>query len=122
MKEEKIFNYTYSSINRKEVENIRSKYIEKKESDFDKLKKMDTKITNIATFASISIGMLSSVLFALGLILCINFSKYIFGLLLSFIGFSFMGVNPLVNKIVLSSLRKKHSKEIIELSDKILNN
>lgn len=116
------FSYTYSSINRQEVEKIRNKYIETKESDFENLKRIDSKITNIATYVSILIGMISSVLFAFGLILCINFSIYSLGLSFSFLGFIFMGLNPLINQIFLTSLRKKHSKEIIELSDKILNN
>ena len=116
------FSYTYSSINRQEVEKIRNKYIETKESDFENLKRIDSKITNIATYVSILIGMISSVLFAFGLILCINFSRYSLGLSFSFLGFIFMGLNPLINQIFLTSLRKKHSKEIIELSDKILNN
>ena len=116
------FSYTYSSINRQEVEKIRNKYIETKESDFENLKRIDSKITNIATYVSILIGMISSVLFAFGLILCINFSIYSLGLSFSFLGFIFMGLNPLINQIFLNSLRKKHSKEIIELSDKILNN
>lgn len=116
------FSYTYSSINRQEVEKIRNKYIETKESDFENLKRIDSKITNIATYVSILIGMISSVLSAFGLILCINFSIYSLGLSFSFLGFIFMGLNPLINQIFLTSLRKKHSKEIIELSDKILNN
>ena len=116
------FNYTYSSINRQEVEKIRNKYIETKESDFENLKRIDSKITNIATYVSILIGMISSVLSAFGLILCINFSIFSLGLSFSFLGFIFMGLNPLINQIFLTSLRKKHSKEIIELSDKILNN
>ena len=116
------FSYTYSSINRQEVEKIRNKYIETKESDFENLKRIDSKITNIATYVSILIGMISSVLFAFGLILCINFSIYSLGLSFSFLGLIFMGLNPLINQIFLTSLRKKHSKEIIELSDKILNN
>ena len=116
------FSYTYSSINRQEVEKIRKKYIETKESDFENLKRIDSKITNIATYVSILIGMISSVLFAFGLILCINFSIYSLGLSFSFLSFIFMGLNPLINQIFLTSLRKKHSKEIIELSDKILNN
>ena len=116
------FSYTYSSINRQEVEKIRNKYIETKESDFENLKRIDSKITNIATYVSILIGMISSVLSAFGLILCINFSIFSLGLSFSFLGFIFMGLNPLINQIFLTSLRKKHSKEIIELSDKILNN
>ena len=116
------FSYTYSSINRQEVEKIRNKYIETKESDFENLKRIDSKITNIATYVSILIGIISSVLFAFGLILCINFSIYSLGLSFSFLSFIFMGLNPLINQIFLTSLRKKHSKEIIELSDKILNN
>lgn len=116
------FNYTYSSVNRKEVESIRNKYIQSNENDFGKLKRLDSKITNIATYVSIFVGIISSFFFAFGLILCINFSIYILGLLFTFIGFIFMGLNPLINKMVLTSLREKHSKEIIELSDKILNN
>ena len=44
------FSYTYSSINRQEVEKIRNKYIETKESDFENLKRIDRRISITKSF------------------------------------------------------------------------
>lgn len=114
------FNYTYSSFYREEVEAIRSKYLEPQESDFHRLKKIDSKVTATATFISIIHGLVGLGVFAVGLILSLNFTQYLTGVIMGFVGLIVMGTTPLLHRIILTRIRRTHAQEIIRLSEGLL--
>ena len=116
------FNYNYSAINREEIEKIRNKYISTQETNFEKLKRIDMKVINISTISSIFFGLIGAFIFSVGLILSLNFAKYSLGLIFSLIGFILMALTPLVYNVILSKMKKKYAPEILELSEKLLNN
>lgn len=123
MKDDKdTFNYNYSAINREEIEKIRNKYISTQETNFEKLKRIDMKVINISTISSIFFGLIGAFIFSVGLILSLNFAKYSAGLIFSLTGFILMALTPLVYNVILSKMKKKYAPEILELSEKLLNN
>lgn len=123
MKDDKdTFNYNYSAINREEIEKIRNKYISTQETNFEKLKRIDMKVINISTISSIFFGLIGAFIFSVGLILSLNFAKYSSGLIFSLTGFILMALTPLVYNVILSKMKKKYAPEILELSEKLLNN
>lgn len=123
MKDDKdTFNYNYSAINREEIEKIRNKYISTQETNFEKLKRIDMKVINISTISSIFFGLIGAFIFSIGLILSLNFAKYSPGLIFSLTGFILMALTPLVYNVILSKMKKKYAPEILELSEKLLNN
>lgn len=114
------FNYSYSSVQREEIEKIRNKYIQNQEDDLSELRRLDNHITNTATFASIFVGIVGVLVFGTGLSLVLSFSQYVSGIIVGFLGLLIMGAGLLVNKIILKKLREKYGNRIIELSDKLL--
>ena len=75
------FNYTYSSINKAEIEKIRSKYIQNQESDLDELRKIDAKVTNTSAYVAIFVGIVGVLTFGTGLSLVLSFNKLILEIL-----------------------------------------
>ena len=114
------FNYTYSSINKAEIEKIRSKYIQNQESDLDELRKIDTKVTNTSAYVAILVGIVGVLTFGTGLSLVLSFNKLILGIIVSFFGLVIMGFGYVANKIILNKMKKKYAPRVLELSEKLL--
>ena len=83
---------------------------------------IDMKVINISTISSIFFGLIGAFIFSVGLILSLNFAKYSPGLIFSLTGFILMALTPLVYNVILSKMKKKYAPEILELSEKLLNN
>ena len=120
MENKELFNYTYSSIHKEEIEKIRNKYIKNQETDLDELRKLDQKVTNSATFCSILVGIAGVLVFGTGLSLVLSFGKMILGIIVSFVGHLVMGSGLLVNKYITKKLREKYAPRILELSERLL--
>ena len=114
------FNYSYSSVQREEIEKIRNKYIQNQEDDLSELRRLDNHITNTATFASIFVGIVGVLVFGTGLSLVLSFGKMILGIIVSFFGLLVMGCALLVNKFITKKLREKYGPRILELSERLL--
>ena len=114
------FNYTYSSINKAEIEKIRSKYIQNQESDLDELRKIDAKVTNTSAYVAIFVGIVGVLTFGIGLSLVLSFNKLILGIIVSFFGLVIMGFGYVANKIILNKMKKKYAPRVLELSEKLL--
>ena len=52
---------------KKEIEEIRTKYLPKTENKLDKIRKLDESATRKATIQSIVVGLISSLIFGFGL-------------------------------------------------------
>ena len=114
------FNYTYSSINKAEIEKIRSKYIQNQESDLDELRKIDAKVANTSAYVAILVGIVGVLTFGTGLSLVLSFNKLILGIIVSFFGLVIMGFGYASNKIILNKMKKKYAPRVLELSEKLL--
>lgn len=123
MSDNEKFSYKYSSSQREEIEQIRKKYLESNnESELQELRKLDKKVTNVATFAGIAIGLSSTLIMGAGLTLILTYNNYFVGVPVGVIGIIGMIIAPIMSNKVLEAQRKKNSQKVIELTDKLLKN
>lgn len=124
---ENTFKYIYTAPTKSEtkiVEDIRKKYIEveKQDNDVDRLKHLDKKVNNIPTIISLVLGVVGTLIFGLGMSMVLEFDLIIWGVVVSFFGAIILGFAYPVYKIFYNKLKNKYRDEILELSNKILNN
>lgn len=124
MKDEK-FEFSYKALSKeqkKEVESIKSQYEKTEESKkIERIKELDHKVKSIPTALGITIGALGFCCFGLGMTMVLEWSIFIYGILLSVAGFMFMGTSYFIYKSAVRYMKKKYSDEIVKLSDEVLN-
>ena len=110
------------------VQKIRTQYTEKEHTNLDKLTELDCKVKKPAnvfgyTFGSIAALIMGSgmslVMTEIGSVLGIE-SGMVPGIVIGVVGLLMAIVNYPIYKKLLAKRRKKYSKQIIELSDKIM--
>ena len=110
------------------VQKIRTQYTEKENTKLDELTALDRKVKKPAnvfgyTFGSISALIMGSgmslVMTEIGSVLGIE-NGMVPGIVIGVVGLLMAIINYPVYKKILSGRRKKYSKQIIELSDKIM--
>ena len=119
------FSFTYSLKERQEIEEIRKKYIvdnadSKTKSPADKIKQIDKNIETATTIISIAIGISATLIFGVGLTLCLKDRVYTSGIIIGIVGLIGMGITPVVHKFVLKHQRDRASKKILKLIDEYL--
>lgn len=120
MSEKEKFVYNYSAKQQEEIEAIRSKYVEQQETKFQKLKKLDNQVSRQANIISISLGIIWTLIFGLGLCCVLKWDLYIIGSVIGIIGLIGMGVNVPLHHYFLKKFRQKIAPQIIALSDELL--
>ena len=88
MSKDEKFVYSYSAKQKKEIEEIRTKYLPKTENKLDKIRKLDESATRKATIQSIVVGLISSLIFGFGLccVLVWKDSQFIQGIIIGIVG------------------------------------
>lgn len=133
MENNKSFNYTYSSTQQDEIEEIRKKYLPAQDSEEDKmeqLRRLDQQVTNKATMVSIIVGVIGTLIMGTGMSLAMTdigshlgmsgTVSLIVGIVIGVIGMGVLGVAyPLYNR-TLKIEREKVAPEIIRLSDELM--
>ena len=124
--ENKQFNYTYKAPTeeeRREIESIKRQYEEPKteEGKLEKLRRLNNFVNGSATAISFIVGIIGTLVFGLGLTMVLEWSKLIGGIIVMIIGIPPVAIAyPLYNKI-LKRNKEKYGKEIIKLSEELLN-
>ena len=124
--ENKQFNYTYKAPTeeeRREIESIKRQYEEPKteEGKLEKLRRLNNFVNGSATAISLIVGIIGTLVFGLGLTMILEWSKLIGGIIVMIIGIPPIAIAyPLYNKI-LKRNKEKYGKEIIRLSEELLN-
>ena len=124
--ENKQFNYTYKAPTeeeRREIESIKRQYEEPKteEGKLEKLRRLNNFVNGSATAISLIVGIIGTLAFGLGLTMVLEWSKLIGGIIVMIIGIPLVAIAyPLYNKI-LKRNKEKYGKEIIKLSEELLN-
>ena len=127
MENNRSFEYTYSAQQRQEVEAIRKKYLPKEEDKMAQLRRLHDSATQKAQAASISIGIIGTLLLGLGMSLCMTDLAASLGHLAMVLGVAagFLGLvmiaqaYPLYNS-VLRKERQRIAPEILRLSEELL--
>lgn len=124
MKEKFEYNYTAPTKEvRDEVENIKNQYLEiDSNDDLTKLRKLNNKVKSIPTVWAICFGIIGTLCFGAGLAFFLELTAYwYFGIPCAIIGIILIALAyPIYSKIH-SKVKQKYKDEIIELSNKILN-
>ncbi|MBQ9792151.1 MAG: hypothetical protein IJW32_00190 [Clostridia bacterium] len=120
------FKYNYSAptlSERKEIESIRRSYLPENNSvsKLSYLRKLDNKVKNYPTITSLAMGIISLLIFGLGITMVIEWKIVIWGVLVGLVGLVIMLlVYPIFLKLT-NYLKNKYSEEILKISEELLN-
>ena len=126
MEENKKFEYTYSAPTeqeRREIESIRRQYADPSattEGKLERLRKLDTYVKNSAMCWGLCLGVIGLLIFGLGLSMVLQWSLYVWGVLVAAVGVVPMALAYPVYLRVLKRNKAKHGDEILRLSEELL--
>ena len=111
------------------VEKIRTKYVEKKDSSLDELRKLDKKVKRPAEVFAYIFGSIGAIVMGAGMSLVMTDiaatlglgDMMIPGIVIGVIGLVLAIINYPIYKGILSSRKKKYAERVLELSNKILS-
>lgn len=111
------------------VEKIRTKYVEKKDSSLDELRKLDRKVKAPAEVFAYIFGSISALIMGAGMSLVMTDVANMLGLgdmtipgiAVGVVGMVLAIVNYPIYKGILNSRKKKYAEKVLELSNKILS-
>ena len=127
MENNRSFEYTYSAQQRQEVEAIRKKYLPKEEDKMAQLRRLHDSATQKAQAASISIGIIGTLLLGLGMSLCMTelgsvmgHWAMVIGILVGVLGLIMVALAYPIYNAVLRKERQRIAPEILRLSEELL--
>lgn len=109
------------------IEKIRSQYVEKESTDFDKLKELDKKVKSPAKLVSSVIGTIGALVMGCGMSIVmtdigeiLKISNTMFtGIVIGITGMLLALIAYPINKKILKSRREKYASTILSLIEKI---
>ena len=117
------FAFTYSAKQQKEIEKIKSKYVEKEESKMEKLIRLDKKAERPGTILSIVLGIIGSLIFGVGMCCTLVWNTsieiLIAGIVIGIFGMVIAGFAYPTYKKITKKERAKIADEIIVLSNEL---
>ncbi len=120
------FKYSYTApteAERLEIESIRRQY-SARNTETDKLQRLrylDALIKNTARAASITLGVLATLLFGLGLSMVLVWRLFAGGVIVAMLGAVGFALAYPLNLYILKRGKNKHGDEILRLSEELLN-
>ena len=120
------FNFKYTAPTeeeRKEIDSIRRQYApqEHVESKIERLRRLDSLVKNTATVWALVLGVMGTLIFGLGLTMILEWSIWLWGIVLMVIGSVPMAIAYPVYNVVLKKYKKRYGDEILRLSEELLN-
>lgn len=124
MKQENTFSYKYSAIENKEIQEIRNRYLPKSESKLDEIKRLDAQVQNSGMVESLCTGIISSLVFGLGMCLAMQVIGngiviMISGILVGIVGMLGMLMAYPVFRRKQRLTKEKIAPRILELSEEL---
>lgn len=125
--QENTFSYTYSAKEKKELEEIRSKYLPQGESKLDELRRLDTRVQNAGVVESLCVGIGSLLIFGLGMCLAMQVIGsgvfvIVLGILIGLVGMAGIAVAYPVYRIIYKRTKAQYAPRILELVDELSEN
>lgn len=120
------FNFKYiapTEEERKEIDSIRRQYVpqEHVESKMDRLRRLDSLVKNTAIIWSLCLGVVGTLVLGLGLTMILEWSVWLWGIVLMVIGSVPVAIAYPVYKSVLKKYKNRYGDEILRLSEELLN-
>ncbi len=119
------FNYKYSAPTekeRREIESIRRQYLseEREPGTLERLKSLHKSIKRSAVIPSVFLGVFGTLVFGSGLTVTLEMQELLIGTVIMAVGLIPTALAYPLYKAILKSKKKKHSEEIVRLSDELL--
>ena len=119
------FNYTYKAPNeseRMEIESIRRQYSKatKEESKLDKLRRLDKTVKNAGTVLPLVVGIISTLIFGLGLTMILEWNLILWGIVIMLIGAVPTALAYPLSLRLTKLYKEKYGDEILRLSEELL--
>ena len=129
MDENKEFNYTYSAPTaeeKKEIEYIRRQYVEKQEKQgvdekMQRLRALNSKVKSPALAISLTMGIVGTLIFGLGLSMVLEWGLLVWGSLVAIVGLAPIISAYWTHNKILERQKKKYGEEILRLSQELLD-
>ena len=102
---------------------LHTEYSEQRSSEVDKLRSLDNKVKVPASVFAYTFGIIGALILGTGMCLAMKVIGDIMavGIVIGVIGIAMVSVNYPIYKAILKSRKAKYGKEIIALSEQILN-
>lgn len=115
------FEYTYSSEQQKEIEQIRKKYLPPMEDKMEQLRKLDQSTTTKGMIYSITLGIVGTLIFGLGLCCSIEWGDILLvpGIIIGLLGMITLGIAYPVYVRVTKKEREKIAPQILALIEEL---
>ena len=115
------FNYSYSAERQAEVEAIRKKYLpqEEQEDKMEQLRKLDESVTTPGLIASLALGIVSALIFGVGMCCFLVWSQLALGFVSCLIGVVGMLLAPKLYASMVKKQREKIAPEILRLTEEL---
>lgn len=118
------FSYTYSAPENQEVLNIRKKYLPREETKLEELKRLDHLVQNSGVMEALTVGILGTLVFGLGMCLAMQVigNAMWLGILLGIAGAIGMGFAYPINRKCYNKAKRQHLPRILELTAELTGN
>lgn len=120
------FNFKYVALTeeeRREIDSIRCQYAPQQnaETKIQRLRRLDALVNNTALIWSLVLGVVGVMIFGLGLTMVLEWNIWLWGIVLMVVGSIPMALAYPVYRWVLAKYKKRYGKEILRLSEELLN-
>ena len=110
------FSYTYSSQQQEEIDRILKKYMPSEESVLDKLRRLDREAERPGTVASVTAGVIGSLVLGFGMCCSLEWELFLTGTVIGMIGIAIIAAAYPLFRLLTKKQRKKIAPQMIELS------
>lgn len=120
------FNFKYTApteAERKEIDSIRRQYSpqEQTETKMERLRRLDALVKNTSIIWALVLGVVGTLIFGFGLTMILEWNIWIWGFALMIIGIVPVALAYPVYKFILKKYKNRYGKEILKLSEELLN-
>ena len=115
------FEYSYSAERQSEIEAIRKKYLPQNEQEdkLAQLRKLDASVGTPGLIASMALGIVSALVFGVGMCCFLVWSLWVLGALLCVVGIVGMLVAPWLYRKLVEKRKQEIAPEILRLTEEL---
>ena len=115
------FHYSYSAEKQNEIEAIRKKYLprEEQEDKLEQLRRLDAGVTTPGLIASMALGIVSALVFGVGMCCFLVWNRFALGALLCVVGVVGMLAAPWLYRRLVEKRKQQIAPEILRLTDEL---
>ena len=115
------FHYSYSAEKQNEIEAIRKKYLprEEQEDKLEQLRRLDAGVTTPGLIASMALGLVSALVFGVGMCCFLVWNRFALGALLCVVGVVGMLAAPWLYRRLVEKRKQQIAPEILRLTEEL---